>query len=487
MKSNRLISLALLCGLILGQLASCGDESVSPENTTDAASGGETTQAAEPAYEFSTAYSGSTFSILNAGDVYNMRAEIDREESTGESLNDAMYERCRTFEDRTGVLIEEHCEHVDTDLANYAMQTILSGEDLYDTIYMPARDLYKFTSEGMLYNLLDYDAFKFDEPWWLKSYNEANSIGGELYAAAGYSQLMIVDSIWCLFFNETMMTDLGLDMPYDLVREGNWTLDRLNEYISAGANLNGDDSFSNDDENGTCIYGLANYQSDKFLVGADEFIVEENGGKLEITAGSDRFYSLLDKMSTIFSESDGHAILHFPAWPATDDTPNSAVGLFEHSRALFLTAELSKTSRQRDKSYSYGIVPFPKYDESQESYHATSFYGTPCYSIPVTCADPERSAILGDALTYLSYEMVWPVYRNTTLEQKGLRNEDSIEMLDIIIKSAAPDLVLSYNIGSEMRTEVLNAITEKTGNFASIYASYESQMKTDLDKVNNNQ
>ena len=39
---------------------------------------------------------------------------------------------------------------------------------------MPARDLYKFTSEGMLYNLLDYDAFKFDEPWWLKSYNEAN-------------------------------------------------------------------------------------------------------------------------------------------------------------------------------------------------------------------------------------------------------------------------------------------------------------------------
>ena len=60
-------------------------------------------------------------------------------------------------------------------------------------------------------------------------------------------------------------------------------------------------------------------------------------------------------------------------------------------------------------------------------------------------------------------------------------------MLDIIIKSAAPDLVLSYNIGSEMRTEVLNAITEKTGNFASIYASYESQMKADLDKVNNNQ
>ena len=59
-----------------------------------------------------------------------MRAEIDREESTGESLNDAMYERCRTFEDRTGVLIEEHCEHVDTDLANYAMQTILSARGL---------------------------------------------------------------------------------------------------------------------------------------------------------------------------------------------------------------------------------------------------------------------------------------------------------------------------------------------------------------------
>ena len=483
MKSNRLISLALLCGVILGQLASCGDESVSPENTTDVASGGETTQIEEPAYEFSTAYSGSTFSILNAGDVYNMRAEIDREESTGESLDDAMYERCRTFEDLTGTVIEEHCEHVDFDLANYAQKTILAGEDLYDTMYIPARDLYKFTSEGMLYNLLDYDAFNFDEPWWLKNYNDANSIGGELYSAAGYSQLMVVDSLWCLFFNETMMTDLGLDMPYDLVREGKWTLDRLNEYISAGANLNGDEDFTNDGKKNDCVYGLTVGSTEKFIVGADELVIEAVNGNLEVTAGSDRFYSVLDKITNLLSESDGHSVLHFPAG-STDDTPYSYMGLFENGRALFLTAELSKTSRQRDKSYSYGIVPFPKYDEAQDSYYSASFYATPGYAIPVTTSDPERSAILGDALTYLSYERVWPVYRNTTLEQKGLRNEDSIEMLDIVINSAIPDLVVTYNIGYDMRTAIVNAIIDKKGNYSSIYASYESKTKADLEKIN---
>ena len=40
-------------------------------------------------------------------------------------------------------------------------------------------------------------------------------------------------------------------------------------------------------------------------------------------------------------------------------------------------------------------------------------------------------AAMIDALTYRSYETVLPVYYENRVAQKGLRNEDSIEMLGI--------------------------------------------------------
>ena len=54
---------------------------------------------------------------------------------------------------------------------------------------------------------------------------------------------MAFDSMWCLFFNENMMEDHKLELPYDLVREGKWTIDRLTGCCTAVANLNGDEKF----------------------------------------------------------------------------------------------------------------------------------------------------------------------------------------------------------------------------------------------------
>lgn len=115
----------------------------------------------------------------------------------------------------------------------------MSGEDEYSIMYIPARDLYKFTDGGYLCDLTTFPDIKLDKPWWSKSYNDSCTINGQLYAAVGASQLMYIDSLWCLFLNESMMADLGLDTPYDLVRTGKWTIDRLDEYMNAGAQLNG--------------------------------------------------------------------------------------------------------------------------------------------------------------------------------------------------------------------------------------------------------
>ena len=61
-------------------------------------------------------------------------------------------------------------------------------------------------------------------------------------------------------------------------------------------------------------------------------------------------------------------------------------------------------------------------------------------AIPHRVSAPERSAALADAMNDLSHDIVWPVYRGLVLEQKNLRNEESIEMLDIILRSGIPSL-----------------------------------------------
>ncbi|MBQ8508332.1 MAG: hypothetical protein IJ493_00300 [Clostridia bacterium] len=478
---KRTITLLLLFSMLL--TASCGGSDTPASDTTTADTTDTTTAAQEFVYEFNGDFGGEEFNILNAGDVYSMHAEIDREEATGEPLDDAMYERCRLLEEKLNIVIVEETQHVDENLAKFAMQIVLAGDDTYDTMYIPARDLYKFTSEGYLYNLLDVDGFNFDGEWWLQSYNEANSIGGKLYAAAGYSRLMIVDSIWSLFFNEDMMEDLKLEKPYDLVREGKWTIDKLGEYLKAGARLNSDASYTWNDT-GTAVYGMSGSSVDKFLIASGERILESQNGKLTLTGGDEKFYGVLDKLvSTLgVGVEDGRVTIGVSG--KTDDQAGNYLNNFEVQRSLFVTAEISKTARMRDKEFSFGVVPFPKYDEDQESYYTVPFYGTPCFTIPVTNSDPEKTAVIGDALTYLSWRDVLPIFREVTLEQKGLRNDDSIEMLNIIIESSVPDLVYTYNIGASMRTNVINKLKVGDSAVASIWASYETEMKTSVDKVN---
>lgn len=98
-------------------------------------------------------------------------------------------------------------------------------------------------------------------------------------------------------------TTSGLDKPYDLVRQGKWTIDRLKEYTSAAANLNGDTSFKWD-ENGNAIYGLASYEDcvNGFITGSGEnYITVDASGQPKLLANAEHFYNVIDKAFSIIA------------------------------------------------------------------------------------------------------------------------------------------------------------------------------------------
>lgn len=82
-------------------------------------------------------------------------------------------------------------------------------------------------------------------PWWDQRANEDLTVGGKLYFTTG--DISILDNMctMVLFFNKQLIEDNSLDDPYELVKNGTWTLDKLFAMSEKVANdLDGDQQMS---------------------------------------------------------------------------------------------------------------------------------------------------------------------------------------------------------------------------------------------------
>ena len=116
---------------------------------------------------------------------------------------------------------------------------------------------------------------------------------------------------------------------------------------------------------------------------------------------------------------------------------------FMNGQGLFLTESIGKAHVMREMRDDFGILPYPKYDEAQESYQTYICDGnTTGFSIPIT-ADAEKSGMI------LSAERPRNVVRQTRvlrprLKGKAARDNDSVAMLDIIFNSIGDDFTQFY-------------------------------------------
>jgi hypothetical protein len=90
----------------------------------------------------------------------------------------------------------------------------------------------------------------------------------------------------------------------------------------------------------------------------------------------------------------------------------------------------------REMKDDYGVIPYPKLDESGE--YATYLSGTfsaQMVGISQPESDYARTGTIVHALNVYSHEMVIPAIMDITLKTKTTRDEDSIRMMDLIFES----------------------------------------------------
>ncbi len=482
MKSH--IARLLLAALLLTTV-SCGN--AAPQNGTEPTDSALGTEPAESTTNDPYPYpdldcGGEEFTVLTVAPLWDMNTELDFEAQTGEALDDAIYNRNRTLEEKlnfTMNVIEAPSDQIYS-LQDLIRTDVASGDALYDAAYCCGHRIGSLLTENAVMNLFDIPTLQLDQPWWNTVTHEAAVLGKDeaVYFAQSDLNLTAFDLTWCLYFNEDMMEDLNLTPPYDLVRDGKWTLDALGTYTKAAANLNGDDSFAFHPD-GKSVYGYTTYYNGALamLIGEDiSFVEKDENGLPFFRLESERFYKAVESVTELM-KAEGE---FYAGTTGNIDKPEGYMGCFYNRRALFVGAEVKASGVLRNFDDTFGIVPNPKLDENQEEYRSWTNYLSMVLTVPVTSKNPERTGAILDALSYLSYRDVLPVYYDNTIATKGLRNEDSVEMLDIIRDSLFFDPSLAYGWTTELAEAIRDQIFAGNADAASLIAGWTDTVKTQM-------
>ncbi len=427
-------------------------------------------------------YEGYEFTFLNSAAIYYMYIYLDPD-MTGDVLDNTCWKRNSDAEKKFNITIAEETQPY-TELASYAKTLILADEDVYDAMYIPSTNLTPLISENLFYDLREIKELGMDEIWWDQPLITRNTIENRLFYATSDMHLMAFEGIWCMYFNEGMMEELGLELPFELALSGNWTFDELKKYCAAAANLNGDSSFALNAQ-GNSTYGVISLErAPTFMAYAmrTEFVSRDEDGIYKFTADTDpKFTDTWSKLISFWGAGNGHAV--FKAEAAGDLDPDGYYGMFMADRALFLSAELKGATMLREWEGSFGLLPQPKYDSNQETYESTLFSGCLSFCIPNTNTELERTGVIVDYLTYESYKSLLPRYYDIHVALKSLGREESIEVLSLIRGTRGIEVSLPFSWLGDLQGDMQKLAQTNSMEIASTLQKYKDTVVANIQKT----
>ena len=484
----RKIIICLSLALILISSAACGDNQSAAEDgniNVPAETNGQNDETQDPAvqeeinqeeikmlpdipedldfegYKFRAFYS----SVEEAG-VWGLRDIVhDEMEQGAEVINDAVYMRNLYLEEKYNFEIVGIPTTTTTMQSSAIRRVIQSGSDEYDVLFVRQNQTADLITTGCLVDLNEVMYLDFDKPWWDKSIIDQLSVVNKIFAASGDIMATNSNALRVFLFNKQMIADFALDSPYDLVRENKWTLDTFYDMCKdASRDVNGDGIFDQHDQYGYLVQSGSTIKL--FYSAGEHTIIKDSSGNPSLTAGNEKTMQTLEKIINILSHRD--AVMFDGDYIGLDDRGPEYVLMttFEDGRGLFFSEVLQLAERMRETDTDFGILPPPKADENQADY--ISFADSWCMNlmlVPVTNTNLERTGAILEAMGAESKYGLLPAYYEKKLLGKYARDDDSEEMLDIIIKNKIVSLDEMFNWA--LHGEIQSVLRSRSSNFAS--------------------
>jgi len=385
--------------------------------------------------------------ICSTTDFYKFtERSIVSEELTGDIVDDAVYKRNQIVFDRLNADVQITKLVPGNSISVEVRQSVLANSDDYDLV---AGYMYYdggLAAEGMFYNFNDLPNLDFTQEYWSKRLIDGFSYKDATYWATGDLALRYIGGMYVTFINKAIWSDYLPDTDYyQLALDQQWTLDTLYEYSSVVYQDLDNDSIRDEDD----MYGFVMNIEDTFvglMTSCLAFISQKgDDGIPYIDIDYDRVVSYYEKMDELVNNNPGGK-----SWVMDDSHTvmrDFADGqMMCHINKLYFTETFL-----REMEDDYAILPMPKFDSEQESYHTTLHDGVTVFALPITTTKVELTTIMLEALAAESYRTVTPVYYEMALKVKYVRDDMSAIMIDLIRDGVISDFI--FDFGSAVQTD----------------------------------
>ncbi len=417
-------------------------------------------------------WGGKEFRIIT-GEEFDFADELWVEEQNGDQCNDAVYNRNEKIESRFNVKISLLPQGTDRNAPTAFLRTmVLGGDDAAELAAYVDYMAYTPVGAGVCMDWTEIAHVDLDQPWHNKLANDGATINGKLFSICSDLSISSMTYTYAMFFNTRLVANYDMDANYlyDLVRSGEWTIDKFIELTKdVWVDSNGDTKKDMNDTFGFGYYIMN--PADVWLTAFDQPLTRvTDSGELEITFMSDKTESALDKIRDYQENSNGF----FEYATQYDEELYFAKGTLLFSPMRFYAAFVPL----RDMDDTYSILPYPKWDTAQEQYFTNADDKFQVFSVPMTASDPEFIGMIFEALSAESYRSVYPAYYDVALKGKYSSDENTADMIDLIMSGRKFDVSFQFGEQHFSRLPYLfrDLLISPNQKLASKYASVEKQM-----------
>jgi len=358
--------------------------------------------------------------------------EIWAEKINGDKVNDAVFSRNAILFERYGITVTEI---PDSKPHTTYREAMIAGEYVGDVITHRVSDLRKLANANLLIDWNTLENIDLNKTWWNQTLTEKVTIADKSFFITGDALTLDDRAAWIMYYNIDLVKNAGLESPYKLVDEGNWTTDKLYEYMTRCAqDANGDGVYTWGED----VFG---YQGEKF-------------NNWVHTAACNVTVSDWDTDSNIVIHDQPKTEL-LDAWAAIKPVMTSPIRYissepthFQNGRSVFYACCLGTILTFPDASLNFGIIPMPKRNAEQQGYYtAPSHAQLGVFVMPTTVeADPakdwtkngfssaaEQVAYMIEAFAYHSMNTVTPAFYDQILMKQAVKDAESAKNLAMIL------------------------------------------------------
>ncbi len=418
----------------------------------------------------------------------NSDTDIGPEENSSDPLEDAVYNRNDMLQTNLGVELNTLHDSDYINLGETVKTDVTAGTGEYHIVYQHMVDsACNLALNDCLYDLTDLEYVDFDQPWWDQDCKNGFMIGDTMMLACGDllpSAMLITAAV---VFNKNLFDDRGWEYPYQDAREGTWTVDdMLTMTKDETKDLSGDGKVTYQDD----FYGLVGWSLDcdyNFFFGSGCTMFSFDEDHLPVyDVNPDRLQTVYDKIYKLIVTQES---LHITVAQYQSDSSmyTKPAEVFKNGRALFYATYLSGANGMRDMEDDYGMLPHPKFDEKQEEYLSFVNGAASMVIVPksLTADNLLISGYMLEALSSSSYYMVTDTLYEKVAKSKTARDEESAEMVDVIIRHKVFDFGYTYfhSKGYPCASVFQTALNTESPSIVRTITSGERSTLKDLKKI----